>query len=190
MASGKQISPRKWDFARRRLYGNTSGRISIADGLGPTSGSVRPFMGWQPPANTSPQPATGSTGKRAGRRSGRGRAVRRRFPILWWHATRRPHEDPAQRAAVDRLPVRSAVSGAGRGPAVRQDVSGAGGTVPGGLGSRPPGVVRRSHVQTGETNRLEGAQKDDAILLGGAPERNRPSDRAGLRGHDLPARRR
>jgi len=38
-----------------------------------------------------------------------------------------------------------------------KDVSGAGGTVPGGLGSRPPGVVCRSHVQTGETNRLEGA---------------------------------
>src|SRR5712691_1466 len=100
MASGKTISRRKWDFARRKPYGNTFARISIVDGLEPTSGSVRPFLGWQPPAKTFPRRFTGSTGKGTGNRGQCGRPVRGRLPTLSSHATRRLHEGPSQTAAV------------------------------------------------------------------------------------------
>src|ERR1700694_2680887 len=146
MASGRKISPPKWAFARRRLYENTSVRISIADGFGPISGSVKPFSRWQPPGKDSLQPSTGQTAKQVGTPSRRGRPGRRRFPILLSHATRRRHEDPAQTPTVDRLPVRSALSGAGRRPAIRENISGAGGTVQGARGAGPPRLVHRTHV--------------------------------------------
>jgi hypothetical protein len=47
---------------------------------------------WQPPANTSPQPFSGSNGSRAGGPGSCHRLKLRRLPILWWHLTRRPHE--------------------------------------------------------------------------------------------------
>src|ERR1700722_9178442 len=68
MASGKKISRRRWDFARRRPYGNIFVKNSILPEFRPTSQLVKPFIKWRAPASALPRRSTGRTAKRPGRR--------------------------------------------------------------------------------------------------------------------------
>ena len=85
---------------------------------------------------------------------------------------------------------RHALPGSGRRPALRENLSGVGGTVQSGMGSRPLGLVRGAELQAGQAHRLETTQATDEALLGFATQRDGFADRTDLWRHDLLTRNR
>jgi hypothetical protein len=71
------------------------------------------------------------------------------------------NEIDAARTTMDHLSLPKTLPGAGGGSTLRENATGAGRTVSGGLGGGPPGVVRGADLQTGQAGGLEL----DATLL-------------------------